>query len=350
MNAYDAFSASQRKLEGTAKLTGVALSDLKDISKDGVEGFKLSTITANDFAAEIAKLTSKAGDLTKSKDAMASFLDIGAARGLTASDTLKAVQQAILGIDEGTDKLFGKNPSVLYEEYADKVGKSAGKLSDQEKALALLDATMQGGELVRGSYQDYLGSAAGLQEQLTTKMDTTKVAFGTALQPVRTLVLQGLVKLVEIGTPVVLALGRIANFAGVTLGLKFQDARIAVGGFAEVMGKLTRSESLEAWGRAQVKASDRSEDRDLPDGRRDREGWRREPPGGGEAQRRVEGDWRSREGERRQHRGERCAHVGRDREEAGRPAQDGYWHHRRRHSVAGRRGEGSTTPRDGREV
>jgi len=250
--AYDTFSASQRKLEGTAKLTGVALAELQEISKNGTEGFKLSTVTANDFAAEIAKLTSKAGDLTKSKDAMSAFLDIGAARGLSAGDTLKAVQQAILGIDEGTDKLFGKNPSVLYEEYADKIGKSAGKLSDQEKAMALLDATMEGGSRVRGSYAEYLNSAAGLQEQLNTKMENAQTEFGKALQPIRTLVLQGLVKLVEIGTPVVLAIGRVSNAIGVTLGVKFHEARQAVGGFAEVLGRLTRSESLEAWGKAQV--------------------------------------------------------------------------------------------------
>ena len=247
--AYDTYAASQRKLEGTAKLTGIALSTLTDVAKTGRESFQLSTVTANEFSAEIGKLTGKAGDITKSKDAMAAFLDIGAARGLSAADTLKAVQQAVLGIDEGTDKLFGKNPSVLYEEYADKVGKSAGKLTDQEKAMALLDATMEGGEKVKGAYLEYLQSAAGQQEIMNNRIDQAKVGFGQALQPVRTLVLQGLNKLLDVLLPVVQWLGEAANAAGVTLVKAFNGMKIAVGDVAYAFGRLTGNKDIQAWGK-----------------------------------------------------------------------------------------------------
>ncbi len=247
--AYDTYAASQRKLEGTAKLTGIALSSLTDVAKTGEDVFKLSTVTANEFSAEIGKLTGKAGDITKSKDAMAAFLDIGAARGLSAADTLKAVQQAVLGIDEGTDKLFGKNPSVLYEEYADKIGKSAGKLTDQEKAMALLDATMEGGEKVKGAYLEYLQSAAGQQEIMNNRIDQAKVGFGQALQPVRTLVLQGLNKLLDVLLPVVQWLGEAANAAGVTLVKAFNGMKIAVGDVAYAFGRLTGNKDIQQWGR-----------------------------------------------------------------------------------------------------
>lgn len=253
--AFDEFSASQRKLEGTAKLSGIALRDLKAVADQGKDAFKLSTVVANDFSSEIGKLTSKAGDITKSKDAMAAFLDIGAARGLSAADTLKAVQQAVLGIDEGTDKLFGKNPSVLYEEYADKVGKSAGKLTDQEKAMALLDATMVGGERVRGSYLDYLNSAAGQQELVNNKQEQGKVAFGEALQPIRTLVLQGLNKLLDVLVPVVVWVGKAANAVGVTLVQSFNGARYAGAKVVEFLGKMTGSNALEQWGKKSAESA-----------------------------------------------------------------------------------------------
>jgi hypothetical protein len=249
MAAFDEYNASQRKLEGTAKLSGIALRDLRDVANQGKDAFKLSTVVANDFSSEIGKLTSKAGDITKSKDAMASFLDIGAARGLSAADTLKAVQQAVLGIDEGTDKLFGKNPSVLYEEYADKVGKSAGKLTDQEKAMALLDATMVGGEAVRGAYLEYVNSAAGQQEQLNNRTEQGKVAFGAALQPIRTLILQGLNKLLEVLVPAVEWIGKAANAVGVTLVQGFNGARYAGSKVIELLGKFTRVNALEEWGK-----------------------------------------------------------------------------------------------------
>lgn len=246
--AYDAYAASQRKLEGTAKLSGIALSALQDIADTGRKAFGLAAGTSNEFASEIGKLTSKSGDITKSKDAMAAFLDIGAARGLSAADTLKAVQQAVLGIDEGTDKLFGKNPSVLYEEYANKVGLSASKLTDQQKAQALLDATLVGGEATRGSYLEYLNSAAGQQEQANQKMEAAQVAFGAAIQPIRTLVLQGLNKLLEVLIPTVEWIGKASNSAGVWLVQSFNEARGTVGNLVAAFGRLTGNRDLEDWG------------------------------------------------------------------------------------------------------
>jgi hypothetical protein len=248
IEAYDKFSASQRKLEGTAKLSGIALGTLKDIAETGQKAFGLAAGTSNEFASEIGKLTSKSGDITKSKDAMAAFLDIGAARGLSAADTLKAVQQAVLGIDEGTDKLFGKNPSVLYQEYADKIGISAGKLTDQQKSQALLDATLIGGEAVRGAYLDYLNSAAGQQEQANQKIEQAQVAFGAAIQPIRTLVLQGLNKLLEVLIPVAEWLGKTANTAGVTIVQAFNAMKEKVGEAAMVLGRITGNRALEEWG------------------------------------------------------------------------------------------------------
>jgi hypothetical protein len=256
--AYDAFSASQRKLEGTAKLSGIAIKDLQDVADTGRKAFGLAAGTSNEFAAEIGKLTSKAGDITKSKDAMGAFLDIGAARGLSAAETLKAVQQAVLGIDEGTDKLFSKNPSVLYQEYADKVGKSAAKLTDQEKAQALLDATMTGGERVRGAYLDYLNSAAGQQEQANNKMTEAQVAFGAAVQPIRTLVLQGLNRLLNVLGPTVKWLGETANLAGVTIVQSFNRMRETVGTVAQTLGRMTGNRDLEEWGRRTAESARQS--------------------------------------------------------------------------------------------
>lgn len=219
--AADAFETAQRKLQGTSKLTGISMETLNDIAASGKEALKLSTVVANDFASEIGKLTSKAGDITKSKDAMASFLEIGAARGLSASETLQAVQQAVLGIDEGTDKLFGKNPSSLYEEYAAKVGKSAAKLTDQEKALALVDAAMIGGEATRGSYASFLDTAAGKQDQMNQRIEEAKAQFGTALQPLRLLVMDGIMKLVEwVSRPEIAAFAEVI----VTIGRNLLDS------------------------------------------------------------------------------------------------------------------------------
>lgn len=177
------YNASLRKLEGTAKIAGVPLGFLQSVAAQARSTFGLSAVAANDLTTEVAKLAAKSGDISKAGDLLGRFLDLGAAKGLSAADTLQAVRQSILGIDEGTDKLFGANPSVLYERFATAIGTTAGKLSDQQKALALVTATMEDGGKVVGAYSDYLNSAAGKQEQAKQKWQEAAITLGQALAP-----------------------------------------------------------------------------------------------------------------------------------------------------------------------
>lgn len=188
-DAVDRLDSSMIKLQGTAKITGVPLETLAGIAAKAKDQFKLSTVQSNDFAVELAKLATKAGDVGQASAGLEAFLNIGAARGLTAAETLKAVQQSILGIDEGTDKLFGKNPSVLYEEYADKIGTTAGKLDDQQKAQALLTAAVEDGAKVQDAYNQFLVSGAGQQEQMKIKLEESAIAFGRATVGLRSMLL-----------------------------------------------------------------------------------------------------------------------------------------------------------------
>ncbi|RTL04207.1 MAG: hypothetical protein EKK62_16835 [Acidimicrobiia bacterium] len=196
VDAANELEASTRKLEATAKITGVGLDVLQQISQRGQSAFKLNATIANDFAVELAKLASKAGDVGKAAPGMEAFLNLGAARGLSAAETLKAVQQSILGIDEGTDKLFGKNPSAIYAEFAATIGTTAGKLTDQQKAMSILTEAMEDGGKVRGEYARYLQSAAGQQEQLTNALKQSAAELGQALTPALLAVLPVITKFV----------------------------------------------------------------------------------------------------------------------------------------------------------
>jgi hypothetical protein len=196
-SAMDAQEQSVRKLASTAKITGVPLATLNRLASEGESKFRLSAVMANEFAIEIAKLTSKAGDIGLASEAMGNFLNLGAARGFSPAATLQAVQQAILGIDEGTDKLFGANPSVLYAQYAAAIGTSVGKLNDQQKAMALVAAAQKDGSKVQGELAAFYETAAGkayLLEQAQTKV---ALAFGTAIAPMREVVTEHLTNFAE---------------------------------------------------------------------------------------------------------------------------------------------------------
>jgi hypothetical protein len=183
-DAYQKFLASSRQLEATSKITGQSLEFLKETSAQTKSEFSLSSVEANKFTIEISKLTQKAGDISKTSDAIKSLLNLGAAQGLDTETTLNSIKQALLGIDDGTDKLFQKNPSVLYEEFASKIGTTAGKLNDQQKAQALLTSLTEAGGKVQGTYNQYLESAAGKQAVLNVKFEEAKRTLGEQLQPV----------------------------------------------------------------------------------------------------------------------------------------------------------------------
>lgn len=183
--AADEVEKSFLTLESTAKLTGVSLAFLLEQSAEVRSAFGLDIAAANELTIQLARLAGRAGDLAATGPGMAAFLDIGAARGLTAAETLQAVRQAILGIDEGTDKLFGVNPSVLYAEFAASIGKTASSLTDAEKGQAILNAAMQDGEVVRGAYAAWLETAAGKQYQLNVQVEESQATLGRAIQPLR---------------------------------------------------------------------------------------------------------------------------------------------------------------------
>lgn len=178
IESSNSLDISNRKLLATSKLTGTSFQFLKDTAEDARVNLGLTVKDSNDLTTALAKLGQKAGDTSKTKEAIQSLLDLGSAQGLTVDETLTAINQAILGIDEGTDKLFQKNPSVIYKEYADKIGTTAGKLTDQQKAQALLNETIEKGGRVQGEYNKYLDTFAGKQQLLAQRVETLKQKFG----------------------------------------------------------------------------------------------------------------------------------------------------------------------------
>ncbi|MHB1330239.1 MAG: hypothetical protein ACYC2K_18725, partial [Gemmatimonadales bacterium] len=185
----DKVEASLRKLSGTAKIAGVPLEFLEDVASNAKDAFRLSTEQSNEFATAIVKLTSGAGRLDETDAALKALLDTGAARGLSASESLERLNMAINGNDEGTDRLFDKNPSVIYQEWAERAGLTASKLDDTQKRQALLDETLISGAKVRDAYLSYLQSAAGQQEILANKTADAAAEFGFATSSLRDLLL-----------------------------------------------------------------------------------------------------------------------------------------------------------------
>lgn len=227
----DNLEASMRKLGGTAKLTGTPLEFLTKIAQDAKQAFGLSTVQSNEFASALARLAGRADRLDETGEALRGLLDVAAARGLNAEQALVAINQAILGIDEGTDKLFDKNPSFIYQEWADRAGKAAGKLTDTEKAQALLDEVLRGGEVTRGSYAEFLETAAGRSQQLANRTQDAAAEFGNATASLRDLLLPA----ATVAAEGLSGLIKVVQSIGAVVGTVFYGATEAIVGFASVV-------------------------------------------------------------------------------------------------------------------
>lgn len=247
--AYDAYTASNTRLSAQSKLTGISIEDLKENAKKARQEFGLSTTVANDAAVTVGKYAARAGDASQQNELLAAALDLGAAAGLTAADSMLALEQGLRGQDEGFDKLLGKNPSQLWKDYADANGLAVGKMTDTQKRMAELTAIVEAGNIVQGTYNERMETGAGQQDKLNNRMEQAKIAFGAAIQPMRILITQGLIKLVEWGTPVVETIGEIVNVVGLTLVGSFRLAKSAVGTLVEAIGWLTRSKDMQEWGK-----------------------------------------------------------------------------------------------------
>jgi len=78
----------------------------------------LTAQQANEFTVSANKLTAAAGDTRQTGEVLRNLFDLAAGQGLNASEALLRFEQAIKGVDEGTEALFsGKNPIDLYREY-----------------------------------------------------------------------------------------------------------------------------------------------------------------------------------------------------------------------------------------
>jgi hypothetical protein len=183
--AADDFTRSQLRLEGAARFANIPLQMASKWAAQIKQEFKTSTPVANDIAGVFTRMGARAGDMNAAAKSMRDFLNVGASMGLSASETIFRVDQAVRGLDEGTDVLFQKNPIQIYKEYAKSIGTTAMALTSAQQAQALMTEASKAAARDPGAYQRFLDTTLGKQAQFNAKLLETEARFGTALAPIR---------------------------------------------------------------------------------------------------------------------------------------------------------------------
>lgn len=169
-------------LTAQGKDVGAAKAWLKDYTKDG-----LIPLTE---AYTAYKNLASAGYSDEQTQSILQNLKDAAAFGRQSSMTMgEAVKSATEGIKNENSVLVdnagvSKNLSVIWEEYANSVGKSVSALTEEEKRLATVQGLMRETAYQTGNAAQYATTYAGAQAALKAQTKSLASALGSVFAPV----------------------------------------------------------------------------------------------------------------------------------------------------------------------
>lgn len=213
VSEYNSYTQAMSSLQNVSEYTGQSMSEFSNImDKFGVY------MTKSDIATTI-KNFSLMGMTAKQTEQMIEALTNSAIRNRNANYTVsEAVRVASEGYRQGLSTLSDsagvtENLSVMLDNYAKSIGKTASQLSETEKNQAYLNRTMYAAEPFAGAMADYMDTLAGKQGQYSQAMRETQVAYAESIEPLLT-------KFEEFKTKIISGLGdMISSNESATVGV-----------------------------------------------------------------------------------------------------------------------------------
>lgn len=201
---YKSYTQAMESLSDVSEYTNQNMSDMSKVMN------KYSSIMNKSDLATTIKNFSLMGFTVEQTDQMIQALTNSAIRNRNANYTVsEAVKVASDGYRQGLSTLSDsagvtENLSVMLDNYAASIGKTASKLTEAEKNQAYLNRTMYAAEPFAGAMEGYLDSLAGKQGLYAQSMRDTQVAFAEALEPT-------LSELLSIGTNILEMLNNVIS-------------------------------------------------------------------------------------------------------------------------------------------
>jgi len=184
INEYKSYTQAMSSLENVSEYTGQSMQDLSGImNKFG------AYMTKSDLATTI-KNFSLMGFEAQQTEQMIEALTNSAIRNRNANYSVsEAVRVASEGYRQGLSTLSDsagvtENLSVMLDNYAKSIGKTASQLTEAEKNQAYLNRTMYAAEPFASAMSDYLETLAGKQGQYSQSLRETQVAYAEAIEPI----------------------------------------------------------------------------------------------------------------------------------------------------------------------
>lgn len=183
-----------------SRLTGTDLQANIELAKRLAKEFKVSETAGLGLAAGATRFASAAGRPGDTEAFLRSVADLAAAAGRPMSELNEIVRQIAsgdVGAEAALDKILGgKNPSVVYDEFAKSIHRTADSLTTLEKKQALLNAVLVEGAKVQGVAAESMNSTTGRVSALSAAYENIQTRLGTLIvsTPIFQRALEGLEK------------------------------------------------------------------------------------------------------------------------------------------------------------
>ena len=128
-----------------------------------------------------------------------------------------------------------KNMSVMYDEYAKKIGKTAATLTEEEKILAEVNGITEETKYQTGDAAKYADTYSGQQARLNAELLSTKQAVGESLIPILTQ-LTGVVNSVVSGIRNMTEENKAGTVGVMTFSATLLTTAVAIGGVIKLIG------------------------------------------------------------------------------------------------------------------
>lgn len=201
---YNAYKQAMSSLSDVAEYTNNNFDDMSQMME------KYSKyMTKSDIAATI-KNFSLMNMTMEQTDQMLQSLINSAIKNRNANYTVsEAVKVASDGYKQGLSTLSDsagvtENLSVMLDNYAKSIGKTASQLTEEEQNQAYVNRTMEAAAPFANAMSEYLDTLAGKQGTYSQALRETQVAYAEAMEPT-------LIRFEEFKTSMITGLGNIIN-------------------------------------------------------------------------------------------------------------------------------------------
>lgn len=224
VNEYKEYTQAMSSLSDVANYTGNSMASMSELMN------KYSKyMTKSDLAATIKNFSLMNMTMEQTDQIMSDLINSAIKNRNANYDVSTAVKVASDGYKQGLSTLSDsagvtENLSVMLDNYAKSIGKTASQLTEEEQNQAYVNRTMAAAAPFANAMTEYTETLAGKQGEYNQAMRETQVAYAEAIEPL-------LAKFEEFKTKMVSGLGNIVS--------SNEEATAGVTTFIATLGVLT---------------------------------------------------------------------------------------------------------------